>query len=138
MIDKTALITATIATTLFGLICQLIFILGAAAIGNIDDSYTFFDTYKHEIWFGLALFTHCVTVLAGGALTAFFVYERMALHAGLVGGLSTAISLAMSVGEDQFTSMSIFMLLSGIGLAILGGHAWNRWVPTDTPEPETH
>lgn len=133
MLNKTAITTATIITVFFGLICQLAFILGAAAIGNIDDSYTFFDTYKHEIWFGLGLLTHCVTVLVGGAITAFFIYEHMALHAGLVGGLATAISLAMSVGNDQFTSMSIFLILSGIGLAILGGLAWNRWAPPKTP-----
>lgn len=127
MFDRTAIIFGVIATVFIYLIAQLIFILMAAYIGNADGSLAFLATYKHELWFAMGLMTQCVTMFIGGAIVAFAAKSHAVVNAALVGALATCVSLTMSVGEDQFTFMSILMVAIGAGCAALGSIVWDRY-----------
>jgi hypothetical protein len=127
MFDRTAIIFGVIATVFIHLIAQLIFILTAAYIGNADGNLSFLATYKHELWFALGLLTQCITMFIGGAIVAFAAKSHVVVNAALVGALATCVSMAMSVGEDQFTFMSIMMVVIGAGCAALGSLAWDRY-----------
>lgn len=135
MLEKAAIIAGTIITTGVVLIGQLIFILVASAIGNLDDSYTFFNTYKQEIWYAMGFLTHAITMMVGGAVTAFFAYENAAVHAAIVGALASCLSLVMSLTDSVLTWMSFIMVVLGMGFAVIGAMAWNRWsAPRDNKE----
>jgi hypothetical protein len=127
MLEKAAIIAGVIITTGVVLIGQLIFILVASAIGNLDDSYTFFNTYKQEVWYAMGFMTHVTTMMAGGAVTAFFAYDNAAVNAAIVGALASCLSLVMSLMDSVLTWMSFFMVVLGMGFAVLGAMAWNRW-----------
>jgi len=127
MLEKAAIIAGVIITTGVVLIGQLIFILVASAIGNLDDSYTFFNTYKQEIWYAMGFMTHATTMMVGGAITAFFAYDNAAVNAAIVGAMASCLSLAMSLTDSMLTWMSLFMVVLGMGFAVIGAMAWNRW-----------
>lgn len=136
MFDRTAIIFGVIATVFVNLLAQLAFILTAAAIGNADGSLSFLADYKHELWFVLGLLTQCVTMFIGGAITAFAAQVNVVPNAMLVGGLASVISLLMSVGEDQFTPMSLVLVAIGVGCAAVGSIAWRRYArPVLTEDP---
>ncbi len=126
MIEHKAVAAGLIATIIIGIANQLFFILAAAAIGNAHDSYGILSSYKHELWFACGMMTYCLTMAIGGAITAWFTCSHVALNAALVGALAGILSLATSVGEDEFTPMSILLVILGTAFAAIGAMAWKR------------
>lgn len=127
MIKPKAVIAGLLATIILGMVNQLLFVLAAAAIGNAHDSYGFFSAYKNELWFVCGMTMYCLTMAAGGAVTALFARTHVALNAALVGTWASITSLAASVGEDEFTAMSILLVVLGMASASIGGMVWERW-----------
>lgn len=121
MISWKALIIGLIVTILVGLFGQAIYVLLASYIGMAASDYTFFSTYKQEIWFIFAILVYCLTMAFGGLLTGTIAIQFKVSHAAVVGLLASIASVVSSAESGNITVMAVVIIVLGTLFASIGG-----------------
>lgn len=121
MISWKALIIGLIVTILVGLFGQAIYVLLASYIGMAASDYTFFSTYKQEIWFIFAILVYCLTMAFGGLLTGTIATQFKVSHAAAVGFFASIASVVSSAESGHITFMAVVIIVLGTLFSSIGG-----------------
>ncbi len=127
--DWKAISAGVVATIVFWLVSQLVYVLAASAIGiaSAHSEWVFFSDYKEQLWFVTAMMIYCLTMIVGGLITSFLCNDRFVLNASIAGGLTGCLIVATSFGLGQLTMMSVVLVILGFVFAALGGLTWVRF-----------
>ncbi|WP_293268466.1 hypothetical protein [Neptunomonas sp.] len=135
MFNLKAFLAGLVTVVIVGLTLQLAYVLIATYISSADTD-GFFTIYQSELWFVSALTVYSLTMLAGGAVTAFFSSTPGFLTPAVVGLSTSLASLLASSKGDDISWVSAAMVLGSVCFCVLGSKfTWSRISREEFEEP---